>query len=142
MSKFEIEILNYFSREELSAEIYYDRVQWVEIFLKKKELMIKFYPHPKNEFWEFSYEEASEILKQAKSKLLNKKKSSFCEAPANVEQINQQGQRILEEILAHPQAKVYSNRFGGKDIFEPSGRGARYDDEGNFMGFLQVRQLE
>ena len=48
--------------------------------------------------------------------------------------------RALEAILNHPQAKSVTNRFGGIDIFEPSGRGARFDAKHeNFLGFLQIR---
>jgi len=141
MSKFEIEILSYFDRNELVAEIYYDCVQWAEISPEKKTLIVKFYSHPSKEYWEFSCHEAVEALEQAKNKLLKRiqEKSFLGERVINSEQINQQGQQLLEKILSDPQAKTFSNRFGGNDIFEPSGKGARFDSKGDFLGFLQSR---
>ena len=57
-------------------------------------------------------------------------------------QINEQGQNILHEILTDSQAAIYPNRFGGVDIFARSGRGARYDEKGFLMGFLQPRHTK
>ncbi len=55
-------------------------------------------------------------------------------------QINEHGQKILQEIVSDRQAVSYSNKFGGQDIFSSSGRGVRFDDKGNLMGFLQPRR--
>ncbi|WP_329959166.1 hypothetical protein, partial [Photorhabdus laumondii] len=64
--------------------------------------------------------------------------SAFPAAKGNPEQVNQQGQKILEEIIKTPRAKVQQgNRFGGFDIVAPDGRGARFDPQGNFRGFLE-----
>lgn len=142
MSKFEIDIVNYFDREELVAEICFDRNQWAEISPNKGKMLVQFYAHPNKKCWEFSYEEAIKALEQAKDRLLKKSsqtESLFPEPPTDVEQTNKLGQEILEQIISHPQAIIYANRFGGKDIFEPSGRGARFDGEENFLGFLQLR---
>jgi hypothetical protein len=54
-------------------------------------------------------------------------------------QINEQAQNILREIVSDPLAESYMNRFGGYDIFSSTGRGVRFDGEGNLMGFLQPR---
>lgn len=70
----------------------------------------------------------------------NREGSVFPKPSVNAEQMNKHDQIILEQILTDPQAMSYSNRFGGKDIFSSSGRGVRFDNEGNFMGFLQPKQ--
>ncbi|WP_235595688.1 TIGR04388 family protein [Leptospira weilii] len=68
----------------------------------------------------------------------NRSGSIFPQATGNAASKNAQGQKVLEEILASKQKRVVSNRFGGKDIFDAStGRGARFDGEGNMMGFLE-----
>ncbi len=145
MSKFEIAILNYFDREDPVAEICYDRVQWAEISFKDNGFFMQFYPHPTKEYWEFPYNEAIENLKKAKEKLLKRfiEGSQLFPAPLiDVNEANRLGEEALEQILADPKAQVYPNRFNGKDIYEPSGRGARFDSESNFLGFLQVKQLK
>lgn len=70
----------------------------------------------------------------------NREGSVFPKPSGNVTKMNELGQVILKEILTDSQTTIYSNRFGGKDIFSSSGRGARFDGEGNFMGFLQPKQ--
>ncbi|CAI1061653.1 Possible hemagglutinin (DUF638) [Serratia liquefaciens] len=53
-------------------------------------------------------------------------------------QINEQGQKILDGIVKAPGASVKEgNRFGGFDVIAPDGRGARFDPQGNFRGFLE-----
>lgn len=46
MTKFAIDIIYYFDRAELVAEIYFDHVQWAEISSKNGEFIVKFYSHP------------------------------------------------------------------------------------------------
>jgi hypothetical protein len=141
VSKFEIEILNYFDSEEFVAEIYYGHIQWCIITPKKGKLIVQFYAHPHKEDWEFPYEEAMEVLEKAKRKLfkkINAQSSLFPSLPTIPDGINQLGQELLANILNHPKVHSYPNRYGGKDIFEPSGKGARYDKEGHFLGFLQA----
>lgn len=71
MEKFRITIASLPDREEVVAEILYEEIQWVEISQETDELIIQFYSHPDREYWEFSIDEALEVLKKAKSKLLN-----------------------------------------------------------------------
>lgn len=66
--------------------------------------------------------------------------SAFPKPTGNPACKNMQGQFQLDDILTHPQSKSSINRFGGKDIFSPDGRGVRFDQENNFMGFLQPNQ--
>ena len=70
LKNFEITIASLPHREELVAEIYYENQQWVEISQETGKLIIQFYPHPKQKYWEFSLEEAMQVLEQAKNKLL------------------------------------------------------------------------
>jgi hypothetical protein len=64
--------------------------------------------------------------------------SVFPPATGNSFAKNQQGQQILEGILKSKNQVVKPNRFGGKDIFDNNtGRGVRYDADGNMMGFLE-----
>ncbi len=50
---------------------------------------------------------------------------------------NQQGQKVLENILKSRNKWQRPNRFGGIDIFDKTtGRGVRYNGAGEMMGFL------
>ncbi|QVL57773.1 MAG: hypothetical protein KFB93_01480 [Simkaniaceae bacterium] len=70
MSKFRITIASLQDREELVAEVIYDHCHWVEISAEKpNEFIIQFYPHPKKDHWEFSFDEAIEALQDAKNRL-------------------------------------------------------------------------
>ena len=51
--------------------------------------------------------------------------------------LNAAGSQIVEEIFSNPHSTITPNRFGGLDIQEPNGRGARYDGNNNSMGFLE-----
>ena len=61
--------------------------------------------------------------------------------PPDPQQVNELAEKILEEILNHPEKKMIQGelqRFGNVvDIYEPSGRGARYSAAGEFIGFLE-----
>ncbi len=70
MSKFEINIGSVPYREELVANIYYEKVCWVEISHEDEEMKIQFYPHPTKKYWEFPLEEALEILEKAKLRMI------------------------------------------------------------------------
>jgi hypothetical protein len=51
---------------------------------------------------------------------------------------NAQGQSILEGILRSTSQSTRSNRYGGFDVFDLiTKRGARFDGNGNFVGFLE-----
>ena len=56
-------------------------------------------------------------------------------------QINAHGQRVLHEILNHPEKKIIYNefeRYGSiVDIYAPKIGGARFTTNGNFIGFLE-----
>jgi hypothetical protein len=63
--------------------------------------------------------------------------SAFPPTKGNPSSLNQQGQHALDDILTSPGQTSKPNRFGGKDIQASDGRGARFDANGNFMGFLE-----
>ena len=71
MSNFEIEVASIPTRENLVAEIFYKDEQWVEISQETGELLIQFYSPNHGDYWEFSFDEAIQALKQAKKKLLS-----------------------------------------------------------------------
>lgn len=71
MDKFRITIVSLPDRERLVAEILYEGVQWAEISQETDDgLIIQFYSHPREKYWKFPYDEAVQILEQAKNKLL------------------------------------------------------------------------
>ncbi|WP_353655849.1 hemagglutinin repeat-containing protein [Erwinia sp. S59] len=64
--------------------------------------------------------------------------SAFPVAKGTPAQMNEQGQKILDGIVKNPGSTVKEgNRFGGFDVRAPDGRGARFDPQGNFRGFLE-----
>ena len=70
MGKFRIAIASLPDRENLIAEIFYDRVQWIEISQETDGLTVQFYSHPRQKYWEFPFDEALEALEQSKNKFL------------------------------------------------------------------------
>ncbi len=144
MSKFEIALLRLPEGENLVAEIYYDGNLFAQIEDKNGRMSVHFYTHPDNRDWEVPYEELLQIIETAHSKLLSKQtrwRSLFPPAPSTAAEANQLGQKLLEEILNHPNIQTHQNRFGGMDIYEPSGRGARFDSHEDFLGFLEARPI-
>jgi hypothetical protein len=64
--------------------------------------------------------------------------SVFPKSSGNNAARNQQGQDVLESILTSNNQSSSSNRIGGVDIFDNNtGRGVRFDGNGNMMGFLE-----
>lgn len=70
LNKFEIEIASIPTQEDLVSEIFYDGVQWAQIYRKQGKLLIQFYSHPNQECWEFPCDLAIQVLEKAKKKLL------------------------------------------------------------------------
>ena len=70
MEKFRITVASLPDREHLVAEILYEGIQWAEISQETGELIIQFYSHPRQKYWEFPIDEALKVLEQAKKKLL------------------------------------------------------------------------
>lgn len=67
--------------------------------------------------------------------------SAFPSATGNAESKNKQGQGVLEGIVNDPDAtSTKGNRFGGTDVTLPDGRGARFDKDGKFRGFLEPKR--
>lgn len=71
MEKFRINIASPPDREYLVAEIFYDNMYWAEISQETGELVVQFYEYPKQKYWEFSFDDAFEVLQQAKEHLLD-----------------------------------------------------------------------
>ena len=71
MEKFEILIASPLDRERVVAEIFYENVQWAEISQENDdELIVEFYPHTSEPYWEFNFEEAIQALEIARNRLL------------------------------------------------------------------------
>nr|WP_267135109.1 RHS repeat-associated core domain-containing protein [Pseudoalteromonas sp. L23] len=72
-----------------------------------------------------------------------RKGSAFPPATGKTADKNKQGQGILEDIVNDPEATTSEgNRFGGTDVTASDGRGARFDNEGKFRGFLEPKREE
>jgi RHS repeat-associated protein len=69
----------------------------------------------------------------------NRLGSAFPRPTGNAKQINDLAAKIVNEILENGTSEIRSNgRFGTvNDITDASGRGVRYDQNGNFIGFLE-----
>ena len=65
--------------------------------------------------------------------------SAFPTATGNAESKNNQGQSILEDIVNNPDSTSSGNQRGGTDVTAPDGRGARFNQEGKFTGFLEPK---
>jgi filamentous hemagglutinin len=56
---------------------------------------------------------------------------------------NKAGQAELKKILESEGRQVKPNKYGGKDYTDPSsGKGARFDKDGSFKGFLEPNKLK
>lgn len=71
--------------------------------------------------------------------------SLFPKPQGNSRAINQQASTIVAEILGDPQRTItqrYHARFGKiLDIYDPKGKGIRYDSQNNFIGFIEKVDL-
>lgn len=69
-NQFRIAIASLPDREYLVAEILYSEVEWAEISQEQGDaLMIRIYPHPREQCWDFSCDEALQVLMQSKFQL-------------------------------------------------------------------------
>ncbi|MCP5517100.1 MAG: hypothetical protein H7A45_07585 [Verrucomicrobiales bacterium] len=67
--------------------------------------------------------------------------SVFPKSTGNPAARNAQGQKVLGEILQSKNQTIRQNRMGGLDIFDAqTGRGVRFDINGNMLGFLDPRK--
>ena len=71
LDSFRITVASLPDRENLVAEISYKGEQWVEISQETGEFLIQFYSPDDDDYWEFSFNEAMEVLEKAKEKLLS-----------------------------------------------------------------------
>jgi len=72
----------------------------------------------------------------------DRKEQNFPKPKGNIKEINEHGQRQLEEIVHYPKAEKFKNKKGGVDIHLPDGRGARFNRDGAFENFLGPRGVE
>jgi hypothetical protein len=75
---------------------------------------------------------------RAQQKHGSREGSAFDPAKGGPEDKNAQGQKTLDSIVNSPNKTTESNKLGGTDVYEaPNGRGARFDQDGKFRGFLE-----
>ena len=67
--KMEIKIASLPDRENLVAELWYDKVQWCEISQELNELILEIYPSLTGKPWTFQFEEALEFLQRAERRM-------------------------------------------------------------------------
>ena len=67
----------------------------------------------------------------------NRKGSVFPKPLGNPAEMNRRGQKILEEILDHPDNQVYRLKNGGMKVYSPDGRGVNFEKDGSFRGFVE-----
>jgi len=67
--------------------------------------------------------------------------SVFPKPTGNISQINAQGQEVLENILSNPNNELIETPSGNIKIYTPDGRGAHFDKNKRFIGFIE-RQYE
>lgn len=77
---------------------------------------------------------------RAQEKHGGRKSSAFERPEGTRQQKNETGKKTLSDIVNSPTRKDEPNRRGGTDVWErPGGRGARFDSDGNFTGFLEPK---
>ncbi len=63
--------------------------------------------------------------------------SAFDAPSKKANDLNRQGQDIVDDILTNPGSSRRPNKLGGEDVIAPDGRGVRYNPDGSFRGFLE-----
>ena len=78
------------------------------------------------------------VAGRALQKHSSREGSFFPKVKGSPSKINEQGQKVLDDILRSKESIVKEgNRFGGIDVIAKDGRGARFDSSGAFRGFLE-----
>lgn len=69
--------------------------------------------------------------------------SAFPALRGNADEINAAAQGFVDDILTNPSSEfvqVTSGKWkGGVEVYDPNGRGLRYDKDGAFVGFIERR---
>ena len=71
MEKFCITVASLPDREHLVSEIMYEHRQWLEISEETEVFLVQFYWYPDQKYWEFSLDEALQIIEQAAQRLID-----------------------------------------------------------------------
>lgn len=70
IGNFEINIASLPERDDLIAEIYHKNEHWAVIF-EEVPMTVYFYSKENCDYWEFSLDEAMEVLEKAKNRLMD-----------------------------------------------------------------------
>lgn len=95
LTDFEIIITDIPSHDDLIVEVYYKKVQWVQVYQKDGILLYQFYGHPEESHWEFPVDEAMQVLERAKKRFLefeDRTQNVFLKPTGSIEEINDKGQ--------------------------------------------------
>ena len=108
---FEITIVSLPDRENLVAEIYYKNVGWVEISAEiPHQFVVAFCNTDKGNYWEFSYDEAIEVLEEAKNRLQKKQRTSEQQAEYDAMKKEQENWQPTPEETAEYERKMKEQR--------------------------------
>ena len=69
MTEFDISLGSVPHRERLVADIFYNNKHFAEISHDNDEIIIEFYSNRDKGYWEFSFDEALQVLEKARLKL-------------------------------------------------------------------------
>ncbi len=70
----------------------------------------------------------------------NRADSLFPKPKGNAAAVNAQGQKILSDIMQSNNQTIRKSNKYGSDVFDNNtGRGARFDANGNFIGFIEMK---
>ena len=108
---FEIVIASLPDRENLVAEIFYKNVEWAEISAEvPNKFIVAFCNKEGSNYWEFSYEEAMEVLQEAKNQLAEKQRTPEQQERYDAWEKKYENWRPTPEERAEYEAKMEAQR--------------------------------
>lgn len=112
-------------KEEPVAEIYYKNEQWAEINYEDHGFFVfKFYNKDDGNYWEFPYEEAMEVLENAKVRLTKLQRTPEAQAEYDAMKKEQENWKPTPEEQADYEAKMEAQheKYYGKGSWKnPNG---------------------
>ena len=108
---FEITIASLPEKENLVAEIYYKSEGWVEISAETPhKYVVCFCNKDEGNYWEFPYNEALEVLEEAKNRLQKKQRTPEQQAEYNAMKKEQENWKPTPEETAEYERKMEEQR--------------------------------
>ena len=110
-NEWEIVICDMPDREELVAEIWYRNKYWAEISAEiPNQFVIQVYNNSSGKYWEFSYEEAMEVLQEAKNRLAKLQRTPEEQAEYDAQKKELENWKPTPEERAEYEAKMEAQR--------------------------------